>query len=209
MRGPRRGTLPPGTMTVEPGHNRVRWDYRWADGGPMVAPGTFKVHLKAGDLSESQSFEMQIDPRVTADGVTQADLLEQERFLLQLGATIAEARQMQTRLEQAMKSAGVQTPGPLASGQRAFDPAHGFADPRYKSPLQVLWARLVSVAEPYPQRMLIDQFVYLQRMLSRADQKVGRDAYQRYDDLVKELEAIRSEVNSALATAARRDPDTW
>jgi hypothetical protein len=71
--------------------------------------------------------------------------------------------------------------------------------------LQVLWARLVSVPEPYPQRMLIDQFGYLQRMLSRADQKVGRDAYQRYDDLVKELELIRSELNSTIGTAAQRE----
>jgi photosystem II stability/assembly factor-like uncharacterized protein len=205
MRGPRRATAPPGTMTVDPGHNRVRWDYRWADGGPLVAPGRFTVHLKAGDSTESQSFEVQIDPRVTADGVTHADLVEQERFLLQLGATLADARQMQARLEAAMKTAGVQTPGPLAPGQRTFDPAHGFGDPRYKSPLQVLWARLVSVPEPYPQRMLIDQFGYLQRMLSRADQKVGRDAYQRYDDLVKELELIRSELNSTIGTAAQRE----
>jgi hypothetical protein len=35
---------------------------------------------------------------------------------------------------------------------------------------------------PYPQRMLIDQFTYLQGMLSRADQRVGRDAYTRYED---------------------------
>lgn len=201
MRGPRRSLPPPGVVTAKPGHNRVRWDYRWGEGGPLVAPGTFNVRLTAGGTTSTKSFEMKIDPRVTADGITQAHLVEQERFLLQMGATIDEARQLQKRLEQAMKSAGVPTPGALAAGQRTFDPAHGFADPRYTSPLQVLWARLVSVREPYPQRMLIDQFVYLQRMLMQADQKVGRDAYQRYDDLKKELEVIRAEVDKAAPTS--------
>lgn len=206
MGGPRRAAAPPGTITVKPGHNRVRWDYRW-NAGPLVAPGTFHVRLTAGATTTTKSFVMRIDPRVTADGVTESDLVEQERFLLQLSATIDEARHLQRRLEQGMKSAGVPTPGPLAAGQRTFDPAHGFADPRYTNALQVLWARLVSVPEPYPQRMLIDQFQYLQRMLMRADQRVGRDAYQRYDDLKIELDAIRAEVDKAAppSAAPRRD----
>lgn len=203
MRGPRRGPPPLGVVTSKPGHNRVRWDYRWGEGGPMVAPGVFTVRMNAGGSATTTTFTVAVDPRVTADGITQADLVEQERFLLELVSTIDTARQLRRRLEAAMTRAGLPTLGPLAAGQRAFDPAHGFADPRYQSPLQVLWARLVSVAEPYPQRMLIDQFQYLQRMLMRADQRVGRDAYLRYEDLKKELEAIRVEVDKAAPLSPR------
>ena len=205
MRGPRRAVAAPGVITSRPGHNRVLWDYRWGL-GPLVAPGRFTIRLNAGPATDSKSFEMAVDPRVTADGVTDAELKEQERFLLQLSETIRETRGLQRRLEDAMKKAGVPLPGPLAAGQRAFDPAHGFDDPRYVSPLQVLWARLVSVPEPYPQRMLIDQFTYLQRMLGRADQKVGRDAYVRYDDLRAELQNIRGEVDKALGTTSGLQP---
>ena len=46
--------------------------------------------------------------------------------------------------------------------------------------------------------MLIDQFANVARMLSQADQKPGRDAYLRYDDLVKELEAVKAEAAKVL-----------
>jgi hypothetical protein len=46
----------------------------------------------------------------------------------------------------------------------------------------------------YPPPMLIDQFSNIARMLGQADQKPGRDAFLRYDDLMKEMAAIKAEL---------------
>ena len=46
--------------------------------------------------------------------------------------------------------------------------------------------------------MLVDQLSYLSSMLNRADQKPGRDAYVRFDELDQELSAYVSEVNKIL-----------
>ena len=46
--------------------------------------------------------------------------------------------------------------------------------------------------------MLIDQINYLYGMLTAADQKPGRDAYQRYDELRAELDAWRGEMNGVV-----------
>ena len=59
--------------------------------------------------------------------------------------------------------------------------------------LDLLIARLQTAGGFYPQPMLIDQFASISRMLSQADQQPGRDAFERFADLVKELEAIKAE----------------
>jgi hypothetical protein len=41
--------------------------------------------------------------------------------------------------------------------------------------------------------MLIDQLSNIARMIGQADQKVGRDAFVRFDDLMKELAAVKTE----------------
>jgi hypothetical protein len=58
-------------------------------------------------------------------------------------------------------------------------------------------ARIQTAGGAYPQPMLIDQFASVFRMLGQADQKPGRDAYERFSDLVKELEAVKIEAVKA------------
>ena len=65
--------------------------------------------------------------------------------------------------------------------------------------LQALWARLVSAPGTYQQPMLLDQLNSISRAESGADQKIGTESRRRYEDLVKELKAIQSE----LAAVAR------
>jgi hypothetical protein len=42
----------------------------------------------------------------------------------------------------------------------------------------------------YMRPMLLDQLRYLASMLDRADQKPGKDAYERYEELKKWLENL-------------------
>ena len=60
--------------------------------------------------------------------------------------------------------------------------------------LQAIYARLVTANIVYPQGMLIDQLSNITRMIGQADQKPGRDAYDRFNDLMKELTAIKTEL---------------
>lgn len=66
-----------------PGYTDFEGRIFWAAGnfGPMAVPGTYQVRLSAGDVTQTQEFEIKIDPRLEGK-VTIAQL--QERFDLGL-----------------------------------------------------------------------------------------------------------------------------
>ena len=194
MRGPVRPTGARATIAPRAGMQRVIWDLRHAGpwtaaapaggpGGPLAAPGRYTATLSAGGQTFTQSFDVHADPRVLKDNVTNADLIEQTRLLLGVRDAISRGRRLQLRIELAMEMAMVSPPPPAPPGTSPFDTP-------FAHPLQELWARVADMPGPYPQPMMINQFNTINRMLSRGDQKVGRDAYERFDDLMKELEAL-------------------
>jgi hypothetical protein len=178
---------------VRVGHNRYLWDYRWSDNGPFAAPGTYTVRLTAGARgadagpAPARTFEVQVDPAVLRDGITVADLVEQQNFLLRVRDASTQATQLRGRIQQAMQQAGVQpapSPGP---GERA-------SGTTYTHPLQGLWARVVTAPGTYEQGMLIDQLSNIVRAEGGADQKIGAEARRRFEDLLKEMKAIEAEL---------------
>jgi photosystem II stability/assembly factor-like uncharacterized protein len=206
MRGPGgRGGGGVSSLRNEAGMQRFTWDMRYvgpwapnapngAGAGPMVPPGKYTVRLTAGGQAQTRSFELKVDPRVSRDGVTQADLEEQAAFLLKVRDTISDARKLQQSVEAAMKQAGVPSL-PMAV------PGSTPAQVTFTHPLQGLLARIVDQTGIYPQPMLLSQLQNVQRMVSQADQKVGKEAVDRYNDLVKELQSLQSQLKQ-LAPAA-------
>jgi photosystem II stability/assembly factor-like uncharacterized protein len=180
------------SLRGEAGMQRFNWDMRYPGvnngaGGPMAPPGKFAVRLTSGAYTATRNFELKADPRVLTDGVTLADLDEQFAFLIKVRDALIEARRLAQRVDEAMKKAGV---APLASatpGVRALDE-------KYTHPLQKTWARLYDLPGIYPQPMLINQLQNVQRMVGQADQKVGKDAIDRFNDLQKELQSVQAEV---------------
>jgi hypothetical protein len=63
-----------------------------------------------------------------------------------------------------------------------------------------VWARIIDAAAPYPKPVLINQLQNIIRMINQADQKVGKDAYERFADLEKELAALKSEAEKIAGT---------
>jgi len=61
-------------MTYPSGVKMVDTEYHDRPGGPIAKPGTYTATLTVGDWSESQTFDLVKDPRVTTDD---ADLAEQ------------------------------------------------------------------------------------------------------------------------------------
>ena len=147
----------------------------------MAAPGAYTVRLTAGRFSQTQVLEVRLDPRVTADRVTAADLEDQLRFNLQLRDTITAARIAAFRLTEVRDKIRKSNQSPERSKQ-----------------VEALLSRLVTAGGPYPQPMLIDQLLYIYRMTTQSDQKIGHDASLRLADLSKELAAILAEVREAL-----------
>ena len=201
MRGPSRGQGGPSGIRPEGGMQRFNWDMRypgpWATnapngvgGGPMVAPGQYTARLTTGGQTQTRSFELKVDPRVPRDGVTQSDLDEQVAFLVKVRDALSDARRLQQQIEEAMKKAGV-SPVPPAQ------PGVGPADVKYAHPLQAVWARLLDHPGIYVQPMLINQLQNVSRMAGQADQKVGKDAFDRFNDLVKELQSVKAEFEKA------------
>jgi photosystem II stability/assembly factor-like uncharacterized protein len=197
MRTPRRGGGGASVLTTKAGHNRFLWDYRWqTDGGmpPMAAPGTYTAKLTGGGAEKTVTLAVDVDPRVLKDNVTAADLVEQQNFILKVNAAIADARRLATRMEQALTKAGLKTPPPPGPGEDV-------GTEKYAHPAQSIWARIVDAAGPYPKPVLINQFQNIIRMLNQADQKVGKDAYERFADLEKELAGLKAEADKSVGTA--------
>lgn len=193
MRGGRgRGGASP-ALTTKAGHNRFMWDYRWANGGPLAAPGRYTATLTAGAVVETRTFNVIVDPGVLKDGTTAADLVDQQGFLLSLRDTMNDAIQTRARLQASMQQAGVPaapSPGPGESTTPLVERLQKQGTPAAR--LQALWARLVSAPGTYQQPMLIDQLNSLGRAESGADQKVGMESRRRLEDLVRELKAIQA-----------------
>jgi photosystem II stability/assembly factor-like uncharacterized protein len=207
MRGPFRGGSGGTALRGDAGMQRFTWDMRYpgpwspaapagAGAGPMVPPGKYTVRLTAGGQTQTRAFDVKVDPRVTRDGVTQTDLEEQAAFLLKVRDTISEARRLQQNVEETLKKAGV-------SGLPPAVPGSVPAQVTYAHPLQALLARLVDQPGIYPQPMLLSQLQNVQRMVGQADQKVGRDAVDRLNDLLKDLQTLQAEFKQLSSNAAR------
>ena len=176
-------------LSGKAGAHRFIWDLRH-DGvpgfrglqGPMVAPGEYKVRLSMGAFSEERPLKVVSDPRLAKDGVTDAMIAEQTKLLLDIRQKVGEARSVLQKLNESRVKAQADTTPAGAARLKSVD---------------AVIAKIQTAGGSYPQPMLIDQFASIARMLGQADQKPGRDAYERFNDLVKELEAVKAEAAKA------------
>jgi photosystem II stability/assembly factor-like uncharacterized protein len=167
--GGRGRSIPPPKVTKETGLNRFVWDVRDRS-GLTVAPGAYQARLEVGDTTATQAFRVLIDPRVAQGGVTVADLEEQYDHNVRMRAMIDDVNQLIARLRAAQ-----------AKGK----------DPR----LDAVAGQLLTEPVRYGKPGLQAQITYLAGMTTAIDQKIGRDAVERYGVLKKELDAVRAELD--------------
>lgn len=176
MRGPFQRQTGASAPTRKAGLNRFVWDLTVpgpggsARGGPMVVPGTYSARITVDGQSQQRSFEVLMDPRVAADGVTLADLQAQFDLGIQVRTAIEDADATIERLRGAQErvAEGTDVERDLKEIERAL-----------------LTDRTIS---SYPQPMLRDQLNYLYGNTQSADQEPGADMYERLEVLVTELE---------------------
>lgn len=168
-------------VTVETGLNRFVWDVRHQV-GLTASPGRYQVSVTVGTTKLTQPFNVLIDPRIAADGVTVADLVEQFEHNLQMREMVSIANQLRSRVNEARDRLHDST-GTAADTLKALD---------------AIAAKLETEQVRYGKPGLVAQISYLNRIGNRVDQKIGRDVLARYEVLSRELEAIRREVEQIL-----------
>jgi photosystem II stability/assembly factor-like uncharacterized protein len=182
----RRGGPPPPRITKNAGMNRVAWDLRNKD-GVIVPPGEYQARLKVGDKSYTERFNVLIDPRIAADGVTVADLQEQYEYNMRMRALVNDMNRLVARVREA----------------QAKSPAAANGDGDSSARLKAVATKLFTEPVRYGKPGLQAHINYLAGMTANIDQKVGRDALERYAVLKKEFDAIKAEVDEVLGAAPR------
>jgi hypothetical protein len=116
-----------------------------------------------------------VDPRIAADGVTAADLKEQFDHNMRMRELTAAVGQLLARVRAGLNG---------ANGAK----------------LRPIYEQLVNTPEGvrYNKPGLQTHITYLARMTTGVDQKIGRDAIARYQELKKQLDALKAEVDRLL-----------
>jgi hypothetical protein len=149
--------------------------------GVTLPPGQYQVRLKTGNVTVTQPFNVAIDPRVAADGVSVADLQEQFEHNMRMRELVTSVNQLATRVREAQNK--LRTSG---------------GDPAIVTRVTALAAKLLTEPVRYGKPGLQAHITYLAGMTANVDQKIGRDAIERYEVLKKELDALRQEADQVL-----------
>ena len=161
------------------GMNRFKWDMRhrgsWSKNnrlsyrnGPMVRPGNYRVDFKIDEVSYSQEFKVLPDPRLK--DLSKDNYKEQEKLLLEIRDFMSEVRLFESEVESKLEKR------------------------KNNKNLNLVSKELNTQEGTYMRPMLIDQIRYLQSMLSRADQKPGKDAYMRLDELKTQFKLLKEKL---------------
>jgi hypothetical protein len=130
----------------------------------------------------TQPINVLIDPRLAAEGMTVADLKEQFEHNLRMREMVAEVGRYRTRIS----GATARLRGATGAGADTL------------ARLEAIAGKIETEPVRYGRPGIQQQISYLAGMTSGADQKVGRDAIQRYQVLRTELDAIKAELEGVL-----------
>ncbi len=194
MRAPTMERVGTPRLPRQQGLNRFVWDLslpgpwdanpqRSGRNGPMALPGRYTLRLTAGGRTHEQPLEVRMDPRVAADGVTEAELREQLAHNLRVRDLVSDANRLVARVRQERER--LAAAGPASAGQLRR--------------VQALEARLVAEPVRYGRPGLQTHVGYLYGLTVQADQEVGRDAVERYATLRRELDERAAELDAVLA----------
>lgn len=178
------------------GLHRFRWDMRhegaWDENisrrgarGTMVVPGKYYAVLKVGEETQEVAFEVKADPRVLESGVTLSDLKAQRDLALKVTNLQSQAKQLAYKLEKDRK--------------QLEDATKEKKKKKLVEELDILEkydAQFNTAEGRYMQPMLLSQISYLNSMINRADQRPGKDAYDRFEELSEELAQLKSAYES-------------
>ncbi|MEQ9443393.1 MAG: hypothetical protein RIG62_30420 [Cyclobacteriaceae bacterium] len=183
-------------LSSSAGGHRMVWDLRQAgpwheqlsrrgQGGPMVVPGTYTIRLTANGTTVEETAEVKEDPRVMDAGVTATDLKAQQELALQVRDLLSEAR----KLEYYITSRKSELDSLMEQGK-----LKGSMKKELKA-INEIMDQITTAEGRYMTPMLVDQTSYLYYMLEQADQRPGKDAYERYQALQQQYKSLQTNNN--------------
>jgi photosystem II stability/assembly factor-like uncharacterized protein len=178
-------------LSKEVGVHRFRWDLnhegpwdkdpaRSKSGGPTVRPGTYQARLTVNGETTAQTFEVKVDPKLDLTKTSMEDIKAQETLSLQVVALEDSAK----HVLEVIKTKRKELEKLIKAGKNKKQ--YTQEDKR----LALIQDQLATADGIYMTPMLIDQLRYLRGMLSQADQKPGKDAYERFDELKSRFNSI-------------------
>ena len=172
--GQRGGGGGPARLTMQKGMNSVTWDLR-QDGGMAVVPGRYTARLRVGQAAPlTTQLEVMMHPRLLADGITAQDLQAQYDLAVKVQELTADARRLATELRTARER--------LQNNAAAL------------RQLEALERRVTTQPnQAYAQPMLTSQISYLSGIV-RGDNRPHNHAFERYEELKREVDSIRAEL---------------
>ncbi len=155
------------------------WDVRHSN-GLTLPPASYQARLTVDGKMLAQPFKVLVDPRSAEEGLTAADLQEQfdhnvrmREFTAQVGALLARTRQAQADAKTANNAALVKQ-------------------------LDGILEKLLTAPVRYGKPGLQAHASYLAGMTGGVDQKVGKDAIDRYAVLKKEYDALVAQLDAII-----------
>ncbi len=185
-------------LKTKAGFHRFRWDMRhtgvWdkdpgrsGRSGPLASPSDYQVRLTVNGKSYSQDFTVDMDPNVKKAGLTYQDLAEQYQLNMRIRDLRSNANKMLYQIQQQKQQ--------IEKQQKAKQEI-SLADREKLDQLIDLEKELETQEGRYMRPMLIDQLRYLANMLDRADQKPGKDAYDRFNELEGWYKALAMQLDA-------------
>ncbi|MDX1627258.1 MAG: hypothetical protein R3345_01090 [Fulvivirga sp.] len=180
------------SLSNNEGMNRFYWNMRlpgpWDQDirqryqfGPVVAPGQYKAKLFVEDEVLETSFELLPDPRWKKIGTSLKDVKEQLAFNKRLVDLLSEAKKLEHKIKKEIHE--------LEQDELSSD------ESQRQQVLKETLGKLREKDITYPQPKLIDQMEYLYYMTSSADQQLGKDAFDQFEELKKEFEKIKVDID--------------
>ena len=165
------------------GMHRFTWDLRYpgpwqsqtrpeGPNGPVAVPGKYSVRLSVGTLTPSVPLELVEDSRVTKAGVSTADLREQFEHNMKVRELVSDVNKAVARVRTAQRSGG-------AGGEKMSE----------------IGSHLITPTIRYSKPELQTHITYLYGMTNLTDQKIGRDAIERYKVLRRDLDRYVAELD--------------
>ena len=198
-------------MTYPAGVKMVDTKYHQRPAGPLAMPGTYTATLRIGEWSQSQSFALLKDPRVST---SDADLNEQFDLLVRMRDKLSEIATAVNTIRSLRKQLGEWTVR-LADDPSAADVvagAHAVVDRLGAVEGALVQVELTADGDSLNYReMLFEKLSALPPVVSSADARPTVQSYAVYDKLAgqadEQLSALRGLIDGDLATLNRQLAD--
>ncbi len=202
------------TMPAQAGLNRFVWDLRYPDAptvagdltiaeaktGPRAAPGIYQAELRIGDLVQTQSFELKVDPRLD---VSQEDLDAQFALWQKISDKVGAVHAGVTRLQEARKQVRewIARAAKTEGGNAVVEAGDALV-----AQLDALEAELIQTeARTAGDRLRLkakinQKLISLISVVAAADARPPRQAYDVFADLSSQADEKLAELDRLLGT---------